>query len=96
MTRAESPYILKLFTLKSMATQIPITHASYSAILLVQSKHNLVVVGIYCLSGEISTTPIPCPSALEDPSKNRTHVSSSSSFLKRDKISSSGNLGCIR
>ena len=72
-----------------MAARIPITHASYSAMLLVQSKHNLAVMGIYCLSGEISTAPIPCPNALEDLSKYRIHVSLSSSSLKRDKISSS-------
>ena len=80
-----------------MAARIPTTHASYSALLLVQSKHYLAVMDIYCLSVDISTAPILCPSALEDPSKNRIQVSSSSSSfsLKRDKISSSRNSGCI-
>jgi len=81
-----------------MAAQIPITQASYSAILFVQSKHNLTVIGIYCFSGEISTAPIPCPNPLEDPSKNKVHFLSSSvlsSMANRVIISSSENSGCI-
>jgi len=44
---------------------------------------------------EISIAPIPCPNALEDPSKNIILVSSSSFSLKGNKISSSGNSGYI-
>ena len=73
MTMAESPYTYKKLILMSIATLIPIMHASYSAMLLVQSKHNMEVEGIWKPLGEIIITPIPLPSALEAPSETILH-----------------------
>lgn len=47
ITKAESPYTLRILILKSMVASIPIMHASYSAILLVQSKHSFVVIVLW-------------------------------------------------
>ena len=48
-------------------------HASYSAMLFVQLKQSLAVKGVWHPSGDISTTPILLPSALDAPSKKRVH-----------------------
>ncbi|MCI87540.1 hypothetical protein A2U01_0108824, partial [Trifolium medium] len=48
-------------------------HASYSAILFVQSKHNLAVKGVYPSLGDIRTAPISCPVAFEAPSNASFH-----------------------
>ena len=52
---------------------MPMMHALYSAMLLVQSKHNLPVKGVWQPLGEIITTLILLPSALEAPSKTIIH-----------------------
>ena len=98
MTRTESPYTFKFFIFLSMAAYKPIMHSSYSVTLLVQSKSNLAVNRHYFPFGDIRTTPIPCPKALDAPSKYSFHESSlvdSSSIWKMAMRSSSRNSNFI-
>src|ERR1051325_7675905 len=73
ITKAESPYTCKNLILKSIAALIPMMHASYSAMLLVQLKHNLAVKGVCPPVGDVMMVPIPLPSAFEAPSKTMVH-----------------------
>ena len=54
-------------------------HASYSAMLLVQLKHNQVVNGVWQPSGDMITAPMPLPNAFEAPSK---YIDQSGSLLR--------------
>lgn len=73
MLGEESSYTSKIFILRSMDSSIPRIHASYSSMLLVQVKHNLVVKGIWNLVGKVMTPPIPCHIAFEAPSNTSVH-----------------------
>src|SRR4051812_37999630 len=73
ITSAESPYTSSSLILRSIVASHPNMHASYSAILLVQSKHNLVVKGKCRLSRDVKTAPIPCPNAFEAPLNVSVH-----------------------
>src|ERR1051325_7764790 len=60
ITKAESPYTCKNLTLKSIAALIPMMHASYSAMLLVQLKHNLAVKGVCPPVGDVMMRQCHC------------------------------------
>src|ERR1043165_3003860 len=103
ITKAESPYTCKNLILKSTAALIPMMHASYLAMLLVQLKHNLAVKGVCPPVGDVMIAPMPLPSAFEAPSKTMVYrdpdlgpsSGPGSSQSVTSKTSSSGNSNCI-
>src|ERR1044072_5160022 len=103
ITKAESPYTCKNLILKSIAALIPMMHASYSAMLFVQLKHNLAVKGVCPPAGDVMMAPMPLPSEFEAPSKTMVHrdpcsdpsSGPGSSQSVTSKTSSSGNSNCI-
>src|ERR1051325_1731494 len=101
--KAESPYTCKNLILKSITDLIPMMHASYLAMLLVQSKHSLAVKGMCLPVGDVMMAPMPLPSSFEAPSKTMVHrdpcsgpsSGPGSSQSVTSKTSSSGNSNYI-
>src|ERR1043165_905205 len=99
ITKAESPYTCKNLILKSIEALIPMMHASYSAMLLVQLKHNLAVKGVCPPVCDVMMAPTPLQSAFKAPSKTIVHrdrcsdpsSGPGSSQSVTSKTSSSGN-----
>lgn len=65
ITNAESPYTSRISIINSMATLIPMMHASYSMILVVQPKHSFAVKDTWKFFRVVNTAPIPWPTTLE-------------------------------
>src|ERR1051325_3168280 len=103
ITKVESPYTCRNLILNSIAALIPMTHASYSAMLLVQLKHNLAVKGVCPPVGDVMMAPMLLPSAFEAPSKTIVHRDPCSGPLSgpgssqsvTNKTSLFGNSNCI-
>src|ERR1051325_2898692 len=103
ITKDESPYTCKNLILKSIAALIPMMHALYSAMLLVQLKHNLALKGVCLPVGDVMMASMPLPSAFEAQSKTMVHrdpgsgpsSGPGSSQSVTSKTSSSGNSNCI-